>query len=150
MEPEAPTKRNKWRRRIKKAAVIVVVLFLGYRLLFPMYLKWQIELILGTSIPDDATNVKMWYFSFQGGALEVRFDYPPQKINNFLAKTCFSNINTLRSGYQQNVTFKDWFHPEAAQVSVGGKCGDIWQSYEIVIDMTDPSMYTIYLSGTWE
>ena len=105
---------------------------------------------MDTSIPDDAENVQYNFVTWQGSSFDLRFDYPPDKIPGFLAKTCFSSLDSLQDNYMMFAN--DWWHPDEASTNgriwVGGECAHhggvfVW----IVIDVTNPLEYSIYMSG---
>jgi hypothetical protein len=159
-------------RRVKLLGIFLLTLagaisayFFVYK---PLYLRYvKLENMLGTDIPDAASEIKYssWSYSVYGGSGEgfyIRFNLPPVQLDNFISKTCFKDYPlseefTKTSPYRDMLSIDWWKIPENETV-IGSQCGlDMAQntlefewrgaySHKILVDRDDPKSYTVYLS----
>ena len=112
----------------------------------------EVEILVGASLPANATDTFFVIVRGVDPAAYVRFCIPPATLDDFLQHELGLFHQPLRESYNPFLGGTEheipWWLPHEARSYAGGDSHTADKGYQILVDKTIPDLWTIYLLVT--
>jgi hypothetical protein len=99
------------------------------------------------SLPEDAVEVYLYYFSIQDFEAYIRFSSSPEALESWLENEdlCYTSLVSTSSIYNTRGEILAWWQPSAIPMNdLGVEC-DSSPDYQLAIDQSNPDLWIVYL-----
>lgn len=118
-----------------------------------------VENFIGVEVPPNATNIQHVYCGFQDHHAQIRFDMPASDFEAWFDQyedECPQGLEENKNPFLSSACGADWWDTQTAQIYMGQTCElpspvkgfeeHTYITFEILVDKTDNTFWTVYLS----